>query len=98
MKLSEDQVVVDALKNILQNDYPYLLEYDEVHSSGENYLVIKKVGEDRAKGIDSAIFWNIIKKLENATGKWFTPPGMITTGIQSDPDKDWGHFVIRERK
>ena len=47
MKLSEDQVVVDALKRILQN----LLGYDEVHSSDKDFLVVKKVGEDRAKGI-----------------------------------------------
>ncbi len=94
MKLSENQLVVDALKCILRNDYPNLLEYDEVHSSGKNSLIVKKVGKDR--DVDSSVFLNIIQKLEKATGKRFDTPGSITDG-QSNSDKDWHHFYIREK-
>ena len=97
IELSEDQVVVDTLKCILKNDYPDLLQYDEIHSSGKNHLIVKKVGEDRAKGTDSAIFRNIILKLQIATGRWFYTPGSRTDGL-SDPDKDWHRFSIKERR
>ncbi len=97
MVLSEDQVVVDALKGILENDYPYLLEYDEIHSSGKNHLIVKKVGEDLAKGTDSTICRNIIQKLQIATGRWFYTPGSRTDGL-SDSDKNWHRFLIKERR
>ena len=92
MKLSEDREVVDELKRILE-DYSYL-KYDEVWSENRDILrvtVTKNV--DR----DSSHARQIIKRLEQVTGKVFYPSGSVTTD-NADPDKDWDGFTIRMKR
>ena len=92
MKLSEGREVVDELRRILEG-YD-CLEYDEVWSENRDLLrvtVTKNV--DR----DSLYARQIIKRLEQATGKVFYPPGFVTTG-NADPDKDWDGFTIRMKR
>ena len=68
-KLSEDQVVVEALKHIL-GDYDFL-EYDEVLSKNENYLRVKIICRDMFRHSLSVVGPKIIGALEKTTDKCF---------------------------
>ena len=93
MKLSEDKTVIDALKRILE-DYDYL-EYDETRPENWDSLRVKVT-----KYVDrdfEVITRQIVKKLEQCTGRDFILPQNVHTG-DGDRDKDWIDFYIHERK
>ena len=92
MKLSEDKTVIDALKRILE-DYDYL-EYDEVYSENRDLLKVKVT-----KNVDKdfTVTRQIVKKLEQCTGKDFYTP-QSAGSLPRDRDKDWEGFNIHERK
>ena len=69
LKLSEDQVVVEALKHILE-DYDFL-EYDEVLSKNENYLRVKIIRRDMYRHSLLVVRPKIIRVLEKTTNKCF---------------------------
>ena len=69
LKLSEDQVVVKALKHILE-DYDFL-EYDEILSKNENYLRVKIIRSDMYHYSFSVVRQKIIRVLEKTTNKCF---------------------------
>ena len=91
MKLSEDQVVVDALKRILE-DYGYL-KYDEVGSRNRDFLRVKVTYLDAER--DRSITDKICEKLAKTTGRHFRPVGIAKTDPNSNSDSDWTHFNIR---
>lgn len=95
MKLSEDQVVVEALKHILEHEIYYFLEYDEEGSKNKDYLCVKVI--DRKIKRDHSITNFIRKELERKTQKSFYPITSVTNGSQ-DWNTAWTFFNIRKKK
>ena len=91
MLLSEDQAVVDALKEILE-DYEYL-EYDEESSGNRDFLRVKVT--DPTADRDISVAHRIRRELGRATGRYFLNPTSAGSG-QRNLDTDWGGFNIRE--
>ena len=84
MLLSQDQVVVEALKRILE-DYVYL-KYDETHSNDKLY--VKQIGTSTNN--DVWVPYDICEELGRVTGRKFvTFPFRLVRG--------WTHFYIQDR-
>ncbi len=95
MKLSEDRVVVQALKHILEHEKYYFLEYDEEGSKNKDYLSVKVI--DRKAKRDHSITNSIRKELERKTQRFFYPITSATNDSQ-DWNTVWTYFNIREKK
>ena len=92
MRLWEDQKIVDALKHILE-DYDYL-EYDEVASKRTNGLRVEVTRLDADR--DFSVTGHICRALEQAIGRRFFVPGVVTHGSQNW-EKEWTFFTVREQ-
>ena len=93
MLLSENQAVVDALKEILE-DYEYL-EYDEEYSRNRDFLRVKVTNPNTPR--DISVAHRIIRELGRSTGRDFLNPTSVGSGPRN-PNTDWAYFNIREYK
>lgn len=69
------------------------LEYDEKHSKGKDFLVVRK--KDPTERLDISIAHRISRALGEATNRNFLNPNSMGSGSHN-PDTDWGNFNIRE--
>ena len=95
-KLSQDTIVVNLLKRILENaDYDYLA-YNESKSK-DDFLYVDVIDEKPDCANMDRI--HIVRELEQSTGRFF---GVYDSGPRDtrrgDLDKQWGYFRIREPK
>ena len=93
MLLSENQAIVDRLKQILE-DYEYL-EYDEEYSRNQDFLKVKVTDPKPDRHISDA--HSISKKLGQVTERYFLNPSSVGSGPRN-PETDWVYFNIREYK
>lgn len=93
MLLSENQAVVDALKEILEG-YEYL-EYDEEYSRNRDFLRVKVTDPETDRDISDA--HSISRELGQVTEKYFLNPASVGSGPRN-PETDWAYFNIREYK
>ena len=89
MNLSEDQGIVEQLKDILKK-YDYLA-YDEEYSRNRDLLRVKVKGTRLDAERDSNDIWNIHRALEKATGQQFYQPSIV------GGDKGWIGFNLRRK-
>ena len=96
MRLWQDETVVNALKCILEKNYPYL-EYDQEGSeiSADNVLKIKV--RDLSVERDHLVPVEICKLLERSVGRSFVAPTVGIPPHQSSAT-DWKYFNIKEIK
>lgn len=95
-KLSQDTIVVNALKCILEN-YKYLEFNESKKYRNEDFLHVDVIDEKPDCANMDRI--HIVRKVEQGTGRFF---GVYDSGPRDtrrgDLDKQWGYFRIREHK
>lgn len=93
MLLSEDQTVINALKNILKNYGCF--EHDEVRSKNRDFLCVKLTRPKADR--DISIAFSICRRLGQATRRSFLNPTSVGSGSRNS-NTDGSHFNIREDK
>ena len=93
MPLRDDQEIVDALRQILE-EYPYL-EYDEALSQHTDGLRVKVTRFNAER--DFSVTGHICRALGRSTGmqRRFFVQGVVTSESQ-DWETEWTFFTIRE--
>lgn len=96
-RLSQDTIVVNVLKQILEG-YEYLEFNESKKYRSENFLHIDV--SDEKPDCANMDRDRIVGELEKSTGRFFR--GVYDSGprdtCRGDLDKQWGYFRIRERK
>ena len=97
MQLREDQEIVDALNQILE-DYDYL-EYDEAASDSIVKLRVRVKETCLKAERDISVMHHIKHKLERTTGQYYVPIINPVSGSPSEEarDKKWRYFTLHEK-
>ena len=97
MQLWEDQEIVDALKQILE-EYCYL-EYDEAASDSIVKLRVRVKETCLEAERDISVMHHIKHELEGATGRYYVPIINPVSGSPSQEirDRGWTYFTLHEK-